>query len=98
MHVYSLARIETLLPHAKENNSMVDASSKLCKRTKHPLSSNKSVAIEKTYILPIMFANYIPRGHLDAIHATMDMYSHWTINNDDVHRKLDWNTNHNIRP
>jgi hypothetical protein len=26
-----LARIETLLPHTKENNSMVDASSKLYK-------------------------------------------------------------------
>jgi hypothetical protein len=83
-----LARIETLLPHAKENNSMADASSKLCKRTKHPFSSNKSLAIEKTYILPIMFVECIPRGHLNAIHATMDMHSHWTINNDHVHRKL----------
>jgi hypothetical protein len=44
-----LARIKTLLPHAKEKNSMVDASSKLYKRTKHLLSSNKSLAIEKTY-------------------------------------------------
>jgi hypothetical protein len=44
-----LVRIETLLPHVKENNSMVDASSKLYKRTKHSLSSNKSLAIEKTY-------------------------------------------------
>jgi hypothetical protein len=45
-----LARIETLLPRTKENNSMVDASSKLYKRTKHSLSSNKSLAIKKTYI------------------------------------------------
>jgi hypothetical protein len=42
-----LAKIKTLLPCAKENNSMVDASSKLFKRTKHMLSSNKSLTIEK---------------------------------------------------
>jgi hypothetical protein len=46
MHVYFLARIKTLLPYAKENNSMVDASSKLCKRTKHTFSSNKSLTID----------------------------------------------------
>jgi hypothetical protein len=50
MHVYSLARIETLLPLAKKkNNSMADASLKLCKKSKHPLSSNKSLTIENAY-------------------------------------------------
>jgi hypothetical protein len=66
MHVYFLVRIETLLPHAKENSSMVDASSKLCKKTKHPLSSKKSLAIKKN-ILPIVFLKCIPRGQSNAI-------------------------------
>jgi hypothetical protein len=45
--IFFLVRIETFLPCAKQNNSMVDASSKLCKKIKHPLSSNKSLAIKK---------------------------------------------------
>jgi len=49
MHVYFLSRIRTLLPLAKENKSMVNASSQLNKRTNHPLSFNKSSTIEKTY-------------------------------------------------
>jgi hypothetical protein len=49
MHVYFSARIETLLPLAKENKSMVNASSQLNNRTNHPLSFNKSLTIGKTY-------------------------------------------------
>jgi hypothetical protein len=49
MYMYFLARIETkLLPLAKKTNSIA-TSSKLCKIIEHPLSSNKSLAIEKTY-------------------------------------------------
>jgi len=39
----------TISPLAKENNSMAKASSMPCKTTRHPLSSNKSLAIEKSY-------------------------------------------------
>jgi hypothetical protein len=48
MQVYILASVDIIPPLAKENNSMAKASSMPCKTTRHPLSSNKSLAIEKS--------------------------------------------------
>jgi hypothetical protein len=46
MQVYLLAKMDTLLPLAKENNPMVKTSSKPCKRMKQPLLSNQSLTME----------------------------------------------------
>jgi hypothetical protein len=46
MQMCLLAKMDTLLPLAKENNPMVETSSQPCKRMKQPLLSNKSLTME----------------------------------------------------
>jgi hypothetical protein len=46
IQVYLLAKMDTLIPLAKENNPMAKTLTKPCKRTKQLLLSNKSLTME----------------------------------------------------
>jgi hypothetical protein len=93
MHVYFLVRIKTLLPPAKEKKIHGGCIIKTLQENQTHVVIQQIISHQKT-MFPITFVQCIPMGHSNASHVAINKHSCWTINNDYVHRKLDYNTTH----